>query len=163
MRMWGGLPTTGPAAPPSRPWPSSRRSRTRPPRGDHAAPFRPGARAAGGTGHPRASPPGLPRRALAGLPQQARAGIRAALRADAGYSAGQLTRAAPGEHTAFAIGARRIAPLRRLPDGAAEDDWRQGGRHGRRPGRRAGLPARLVPGGYAAADPPGPGGPGRAC
>ncbi len=67
-------------------------------------------RAACGTGDPRASAPGLLRRALAGLPQQARAGGRVALRADAGYFAGQLARARD-EHIAFAIGARRIAPL----------------------------------------------------
>ena len=48
-----------------------------------------------------------------------------ALRADAGYLAGQLARAAPGEHIAFAIGARPIAPQGGLPDGAAQDDWRQ--------------------------------------
>jgi len=38
-----------------------------------------------------------------------RAGIGRALRAGAGYLAGQLARAATGEHIAFAIGARRIA------------------------------------------------------
>ncbi len=82
-------------------------------------------RAACGTGDPRASAPGLLRRALAGLPQQARAGGRVALRAGAGYFAGQLARAARDEHIAFAIGARRIAPLWRLLDGVAEDDWRE--------------------------------------
>ncbi|HMI24694.1 MAG TPA: hypothetical protein VK594_09435, partial [Streptosporangiaceae bacterium] len=40
------------------PWPSSRRSRTRPPRADHAAPSRPGARAGCGAGYPRAGAPG---------------------------------------------------------------------------------------------------------
>ena len=65
------------------------------------------------------------RAALAGLPQQARAGIRGALRADAGDLAGQLARAAHDKYIAFPIGARRIAPLRRLPDGAAQDDWRE--------------------------------------
>ena len=44
-----------------------------------------------------------------------------ALRAGAGY----LARAARGEHIAFAIGAKRIAPLGRLLDGAAGDDWRE--------------------------------------
>ena len=46
-----------------------------------------------------------------------------ALRADAGYFAGQLARAAHDEKIAFAIGARRIAPLWRLLDGIAGDDW----------------------------------------
>ena len=45
------------------------------------------------------------------------------LRADAGYFAGQLARAAHDTRIAFAIGARRIAPLWRLPAGFAEDDW----------------------------------------
>jgi hypothetical protein len=42
-----------------------------------------------------------------------------AVRADAGY----LARAAHDEHISFAIGARRIAPLWRLLDGVAEEDW----------------------------------------
>jgi hypothetical protein len=46
-----------------------------------------------------------------------------ALRADAGYFAGQLARAAHEERVAFAIGAKRIAPLWRLLEGIAEDDW----------------------------------------
>jgi hypothetical protein len=45
------------------------------------------------------------------------------MRADAGYFAGQLARAAHDAHIAFAIGAKRIAPLWRLLDGLAEDDW----------------------------------------
>ena len=48
-----------------------------------------------------------------------------ALRADAGYFAGQLARAAHEERIAFAIGAKRIAPLWRLLDGIAEADWHQ--------------------------------------
>jgi hypothetical protein len=75
-----------------------------------------------GTDDPRATAPGLLRRALAGLPAAARAG-RVAVRADAGYFAGQLARAAHDEHIAFAIGAKRIAPLWRLLAGIAEDDW----------------------------------------
>ena len=127
--------------------PAARRSRR---------PFRPGARAAGGTGDPRASPP---RRALAGVPQQA-SRDPGALRADAGYLAAQArARAARGEHIAGAIGGSRIAPLGRPPDGTAGDDWREATGMGRRPGRRGGLPARLVPGEYVAAAPPGPGGP----
>jgi hypothetical protein len=75
-----------------------------------------------GTDDPRATAPGLLRRALACLPAAARAG-RVGLRADAGYFAGQLARAAHDERIAFAIGARRIAPLWRLLDGIAEEDW----------------------------------------
>jgi hypothetical protein len=75
-----------------------------------------------GTDDPRATAPGLLRRALACLPAAARAG-RVALRADAGYFAGQLARAAHDEKIAFAIGAKRIAPLWRLLAGLAEDDW----------------------------------------
>jgi hypothetical protein len=77
-----------------------------------------------GTDDPRATAPGLLRRALAALPGKARAGGRVALRADAGYFAGALARAAHDEHIAFAIGAKRIAPLWRLLDGIGEDDWR---------------------------------------
>lgn len=75
-----------------------------------------------GTDDPRATAPGLLRRALACLPAAARAG-RVALRGDAGYFAGQLARAAHEEKIAFAIGAKRIAPLWRLLAGLAEDDW----------------------------------------
>ena len=77
-----------------------------------------------GTDDPRASAAGLLRRALAALPGRARAG-RVALRADAGYFAGQLARAANAEDIAFAIGAKRIAPLWRLLNGIADDDWRE--------------------------------------
>jgi Transposase DDE domain group 1 len=76
-----------------------------------------------GTDDPRATAPDLLRRALAGLPQRARAPGRVALRADTGYFAGQLARAAHDEKIAFAIGARRIAPLWRLLAGLAGDDW----------------------------------------
>ena len=47
-----------------------------------------------GTDDPRASAPDLLRRALAALPQRARHSGRVAMRADAGYFAGQLARAA---------------------------------------------------------------------
>jgi Transposase DDE domain group 1 len=76
-----------------------------------------------GTDDPRATAPDLLRRALTALPQRARASGRAAMRADAGYFAGALARAAHDEHLAFAIGAKRIAPLWRLLDGIADDDW----------------------------------------
>jgi Transposase DDE domain group 1 len=75
-----------------------------------------------GTDDPRATAPDLLRRALAALPGPARAG-RVAMRADAGYFAGQLARAAHDAHIGFAIGAKRIAPLWRLLAGIAEDDW----------------------------------------
>ena len=75
-----------------------------------------------GTDDPRATAPGLLRRALGVLPERARAG-RVALRADAGYFAGQLARAAHDEKIAFAIGAKRIAPLWRLLAGIGEEAW----------------------------------------
>jgi hypothetical protein len=75
-----------------------------------------------GNDDPRGHAAGLLRRALAVLPPRARAGqIR--LRADAGYFAGQLARAALLAGVEVAIGARRIAPLWRLLDGIAEADW----------------------------------------
>jgi len=75
-----------------------------------------------GNEDPRRDAPALLNRALAALPTAARTGqIR--LRADAGYFAGQLARAALFADLEFAIGARRIAPLRRLLDGIAETDW----------------------------------------
>ena len=77
----------------------------------------------GGTDDPRATAPDLLRRALAALPPQARASGRVGMRADAGYFAGALARAAHDERISFAIGARRIAPLWRLLAGIAEDDW----------------------------------------
>ena len=76
-----------------------------------------------GTDDPRATGPDLLRRALASLPERARASGRVAMRADAGYFAGALARAAHDEHISYAIGARRIAPLWRLLAGIAEDDW----------------------------------------
>jgi hypothetical protein len=76
-----------------------------------------------GTDDPRATAPDLLRRALAALPAAARAPGRVAMRAGAGYFAGQLARAAHDAHIGFAIGARRIAPLWRLLAGIAEDDW----------------------------------------
>jgi Transposase DDE domain group 1 len=78
-----------------------------------------------GTDDPRATAPGLLRRALARLPRRARRSGRVALRADAGYFAGQLARAAHEENIAFAIGAKRIAPLWRLLEGITEEDWHE--------------------------------------
>ncbi|MGH3781070.1 MAG: hypothetical protein ACRDRO_10700 [Pseudonocardiaceae bacterium] len=48
---------------------------------------------------------------------------RIRLRADAGYFAGALARAAHLAGVEFAIGAKRIAPLWRVLDGVAEDAW----------------------------------------
>ena len=76
-----------------------------------------------GTDDPRATAPALLRRALAALPQRARQPGRVAMRADAGYFAGALARAAHDERIGFAIGAKRIAPLWRLLAGIAEGDW----------------------------------------
>jgi hypothetical protein len=76
-----------------------------------------------GADDPRGTSPDLLRRALAGLPEKARGGGRVAVRADAGYFAGALARAARDERVGFAIGARRIAPLWRLLDGISDNDW----------------------------------------
>jgi hypothetical protein len=75
-----------------------------------------------GNEDPRRDAPALLGRALAALPAAARAG-KVRMRADAGYFAGQLARAALFADVEFAIGARRIAPLWRLLDGLAETDW----------------------------------------
>jgi len=69
----------------------------------------------------RPGAPDLLRRGAA-LPPAARAG-QVRMRADAGYFAGELARAAHAEGTGFAIGAKRITPLWRLLDGIAETDW----------------------------------------
>jgi Transposase DDE domain group 1 len=79
---------------------------------------------------PRSHVVGLLGRALAALPPAIRDGAQAAgrkiaLRADAGYFAGELARAAAKEDMAFAIGAKRIASmwtaLQAIPDGAWRD------------------------------------------
>ena len=71
---------------------------------------------------PRGHAAGLLGRALAALPAAVRAG-RVLLRADAGYFAGALARAALMAGVEFAIGAKRIAPLWRILGGVAEGDW----------------------------------------
>ncbi|MGH3572103.1 MAG: transposase [Pseudonocardiaceae bacterium] len=75
-----------------------------------------------GNEDPRGHAAELLARVLAGLPARARGG-RIRLRADAGYFAGQLARAALSADVEFAIGAKRIAPLWRILDGVAEGDW----------------------------------------
>jgi hypothetical protein len=75
-----------------------------------------------GNEDPRGHAAELLGRALAALPAAARSG-RIRLRADAGYFAGTLARAAHLADVEFAIGAKRIAPLWRLLDGVADNDW----------------------------------------
>ena len=75
-----------------------------------------------GNEDPRGHAGALLNRALAALPTPARAG-RIRLRADAGYFAGQLARAALFAGVEFAIGAKRIAPLWRILSGVGEGDW----------------------------------------
>jgi Transposase DDE domain group 1 len=71
---------------------------------------------------PRRHAAALLGRAMAALPEKARTG-RILLRADAGYFAGELARAALLANVQFAIGAKRIAPLWRILDGLAQDAW----------------------------------------
>jgi hypothetical protein len=78
---------------------------------------------------PRSSVVALLGRALDALPRAIRdgaaaAGRKIALRADAGYFAGDLARAAAGHGMAFAIGAKRITSMWRALSGIAEDAWR---------------------------------------
>jgi hypothetical protein len=78
-----------------------------------------------GTDDPRAAAADLLRRALACLPAAARQCGQVALRADAGYFAGVLARAAHAERVSFAIGAKRIASLWRLLAGIGDEAWRE--------------------------------------
>ena len=78
---------------------------------------------------PRSSVVALLGRALAALPQAVRdgaaaAGRKIALRADAGYFAGDLARAAAAADMAFAIGAKRITSMWKALADIAEDAWR---------------------------------------
>ena len=78
---------------------------------------------------PRSHVVSLLGRALAALPAQVRDGAKAAgrkiaLRADAGYFAGDLARAATGHDMEFAIGAKRISSMWRALADIAEDAWR---------------------------------------
>ena len=76
-----------------------------------------------GVDDPRASAEELLDRALANLPRRIRR-ERVALRADAGYFAGQLARAAHKAGIGFAIGAKRITSMWCALAGIAESDWR---------------------------------------
>ena len=78
---------------------------------------------------PRSSVVALLGRALAALPQAVRDGAAAAgqkirLRADAGYFAGDLARAAAKAEMTFAIGAKRITTMWKALAGIADDAWR---------------------------------------
>ena len=78
---------------------------------------------------PRSHVVSLLGRALAALPQAVRdgaaaAGRKIALRADAGYFAGELARAAAKEDMAFAIGAKRIPSMWKALAGIGDDAWR---------------------------------------
>jgi Transposase DDE domain group 1 len=82
-----------------------------------------------GNDDPRSSAVALLGRALAALPQAVRdgaaaAGRKIALRADAGYFAGDLARAAAAAGMDFAIGAKRITSMWRALAGIAGDAWR---------------------------------------
>src|SRR5271157_5918157 len=82
-----------------------------------------------GDDDPRSSVVALLGRALAALPQAIRdgaaaAGRKIALRADAGYFAGDLARAATAAGMDFAIGAKRITSMWKALAGIAEDAWR---------------------------------------
>jgi len=158
MRIWGGLPTTGPEAPPSGP-------------GRHRAARAPARRAqitpplSALVRGPQAAPAGA-RRALAGLPQQAGRdpGGRCAPAPTTSPGSSPAPPPASTSRSPSAPGGSPV-PRNNRPARAAAGRRRRGRlargcRHGRRPGRRGGSPARLVPGGYAAAAPSGPG---RAC
>src|SRR5713226_1880076 len=78
---------------------------------------------------PRSSVVALLARALAALPPAVRdgaaaAGRKIALRADAGYFAGDLARAAAAAGMDFAIGAKRITTMWKALAGIAGDAWR---------------------------------------
>ena len=78
---------------------------------------------------PRSHVVALLGRALAALPERVREGARAAgrkiaLRAGAGYFAGELARAAAAQGMEFAIGAKRITSMWKALAGISEDAWR---------------------------------------
>ena len=113
---------------------------------------------------PRSHVTGLLGRALAALPQAVRdgaaaAGRKIALRADAGYFAGELARAAAKENMAFAIGAKRIPSMWKALAAVPDDAWRDAidmdnAQVAVSPYRPAGLARQ-----HGAADPPGQAGP----
>ena len=79
---------------------------------------------------PRSHVVDLLRRALAALPAAVRdgaaaAGRKIALRADAGYFAGELARAATAENMEFAIGAKRITSMWQALAGIEDNAWHE--------------------------------------
>ena len=76
-----------------------------------------------------------------------------------GYFAGALARTAHDEQIAFAIGAKRIAPLWRLLAGLADDDWHDAIEMDNAQVVVAQYRPDLVARQHPAADPPGPAGP----
>ena len=81
-----------------------------------------------GAEDPRSSVVALLGRAVAALPARirgraAQAGRKIALRADAGYFAGELARAAHGHGMVFAIGAKRVTTMWKALTGIAGDTW----------------------------------------
>ena len=76
-----------------------------------------------GVDDPRATADKPRQRALANLPHRIRR-EQVALRADAGYFAGQLARTAHQAGIGFAIGAKRVTTMWRALAGIAESDWR---------------------------------------
>ena len=90
------------------------------------------------------TPPELLRRALAALPAPARAG-RIRLRADAGYFAGELARAALFAEVEFAIGARTDRAAVADPRRGRRDRLDRRGRHGQT--RRSRSPSTARTGG----------------
>ena len=113
---------------------------------------------------PRSHVVALLGRALAALPQAVRdgaaaAGRKIALRADAGYFAGELARAAAkAEH---GLRDRRQADPQHVEGPGRDRRRRLAGRdrHGQRAGRRVAVPARRLARQHGAADPPGQAGP----
>jgi DDE family transposase len=113
---------------------------------------------------PRSSVVALLGRALAALPRAVRDGAAAAgrtiaLRADAGYFAGDLARAAAAENMAFAIGAKRITSMWKALAGIEDNAWRDAIDIAERAGCRLAVQADGLARRHGAAGPPGQAGP----
>ena len=118
-----------------------------------------------GKDDPRSSVVALLKRALAALPEAVRDGAAAAgrkirLRADAGYFAGELARAAVAGGLEFAIGAKRITSMWKALAGIPEDAWTDAiDMHGAQVAVSPYKPGEW-PAWHGAADPPGQARPG---